>query len=154
MINNKIYKELQRRGLIAVLEISEVENAVPVARALIDGGVTAIELALRTEAALPAMNEISEHVPEMLIGAGTVIRPEQIKQIRDAGAEFAVAPGCNPRVLKQAEAENFPMAPGIATASELEEAISLGNTVLKLFPAEPLGGVKYLNSMAGPYNYC
>jgi 2-dehydro-3-deoxyphosphogluconate aldolase/(4S)-4-hydroxy-2-oxoglutarate aldolase len=139
--------------VIAVLEISNVETAVPTARALVKGGITAIELALRTPAAIPSISEIAKHVPEMLIGIGTVIRPEQIDQILHAGAHFGVAPGFNPSVVKAADEKGFPFAPGISTASELEGAVEIGNNILKLFPAEPLGGVKYLNSMAGPYNY-
>lgn len=153
MLNEQIRRELGKRGIIAVLEIADVKNAVPVARALVKGGVTAIELALRTQAAMPSISEIAQNVPEMMIGIGTVIRPEQVKEIKERGAHFAVAPGFNPKVNAEADRLGFPFAPGIATASELEGAVEMGNTVLKLFPAGPLGGVKYLNSMAGPYAY-
>lgn len=140
-------------GLIAVLEIEDENYAVPIARALVRGGVTAIELALRTPAAMPSIEKIAQEVPEMLIGVGTIIRKDQVKEVQNRGASFGVAPGFNPRIVAEADRLSFPFAPGISTASELEGAVEMGNQVLKLFPAEPLGGIKYLKSMSGPYAY-
>ncbi len=152
-LNNEVKKELEKRGIIAVLEIENAEDAVPVAKALVEGGVTAIELALRTPAAMPSIELIAKNVPEMMIGIGTIIRKDQVEAVKKAGAHFGVAPGFNPNIVAEADRVGFPFAPGIATASELEGAVEMGNDVLKLFPAEPLGGNKYLNSMAGPYAY-
>lgn len=148
-----IVSELEKRGILAVLEINDVNNAVPAAKALVRGGITAIELALRTDAAEASIEAISRNVPEMLIGIGTVIKSGQSSRVKRLGAHFAVSPGFNPKIVKEAQEASLPFAPGIATASELEGAIELGCDVLKLFPAEPLGGMKYLDSMAGPYNY-
>lgn len=148
-----IVSELEKRGILAVLEINDADNAVPAAKALVRGGITAIELALRTDAAEASIEAISRNVPEMLIGIGTVIKSGQSSRVKRLGAHFAVSPGFNPKIVKEAQEANLPFAPGIATASELEGAIELGCDVLKLFPAEPLGGMKYLDSMAGPYNY-
>ena len=152
-INGEIRDSLRERGIIAVLEIEDENDAVPVARALVDGGVRAIELALRTPAAMPSVSLIAREVPEMMIGIGTIIRTEQIRAVQEAGAAFGVAPGFNPRIAAEADRLGFPFAPGISTASEIEGAVEAGNTVLKFFPAEPLGGLKYLRSMAGPYAY-
>lgn len=148
-----IVSELEKRGILAVLEINDADNAVPAAKALVRGGITAIELALRTDAAEASIEAISRNVPEMLIGIGTVIKSGQSSRVKRLGAHFAVSPGFNPKIVKEAQEASLPFAPGIATASELEGAIELGCDVLKLFPAEPLGGMKYLDSMAGPYNY-
>ena len=152
-INGEIRDSLRERGIIAVLEIEDENDAVPAARALVDGGVRAIELALRTPAAMPSVSLIAREVPEMMIGIGTIIRTEQIRAVQEAGAAFGVAPGFNPRIAAEADRLGFPFAPGISTASEIEGAVEAGNTVLKFFPAEPLGGLKYLRSMAGPYAY-
>ena len=152
-ISGELREELGRRGIIAVLEIEDEKDAVPAAKALVSGGVTAIELALRTPAAMPSIALIAKEVPEMMIGIGTIIRTEQVAAVKEAGAHFGVAPGFNPRIVAEADRLGFPFAPGISTASELEGAVEMGNSVLKLFPAEPLGGLKYLKSMAGPYAY-
>ena len=152
-ISGKLREELGRRGIIAVLEIEDEKDAVPAAKALVSGGVTAIELALRTPAAMPSIALIAKEVPEMMIGIGTIIRTEQVAAVKEAGAHFGVAPGFNPQIVAEADRLGFPFAPGISTASELEGAVEMGNSVLKLFPAEPLGGLKYLKSMAGPYAY-
>ena len=153
LISQELKEEIGRRGIIAVLEIDDLETAVPVAEALMRGGVSEIELTLRTPCAVEAISEIVRNVPGMLVGAGTVIREDQIDQALAAGARFGFAPGFNPRVVKKAKAVGFPFAPGVSTASELEGAVELGCDVLKLYPAEILGGLRYLNSLAGPYSY-
>ncbi len=145
--------EIKKRGVIAVLEIEDENDAVPAAKALVKGGVTAIELALRTPAAMPSIERIAKEVPEMLIGIGTIIRTDQVEAVMKRGAHFGVAPGFNSKVAAEADRLGFSFAPGISTPSELEAALEMGNKILKLFPAEPLGGIKYLNAMAGPYSY-
>ncbi|OAM90777.1 bifunctional 4-hydroxy-2-oxoglutarate aldolase/2-dehydro-3-deoxy-phosphogluconate aldolase [Termitidicoccus mucosus] len=138
-------------GVIAVLVIDDPADAVPLAGALAAGGINAIELTLRTPSALESLAAIKKHAPQMLVGAGTVLTPAQIMQARAAGADFAVAPGCNPRVLAAAAEAGLPFAPGIATPSDIEAALEFGCRLLKFFPAEPSGGLAYLKNMAAPY---
>ena len=138
-------------GVIAVLVIDEPADALPLAGALVAGGVHAIELTLRTPSALESLAIIKKNMPRMLVGAGTVLTPAQVLQARDAGADFAVAPGCNARVLAAAAEARLPFAPGIATPSDIEAALEFGCALLKFFPAEPSGGLAYLKNMAAPY---
>jgi 2-dehydro-3-deoxyphosphogluconate aldolase/(4S)-4-hydroxy-2-oxoglutarate aldolase len=142
---------VKNAGVIAVLVIDNAEDAPAVADALLAGGVTAIELTLRTPTALESLAAIKKHAPQMLIGAGTVLAPEQVVQSRDTGADFAVAPGCNPRVLAASAEAGLPFAPGIATPSDIEAALEFGCRLLKFFPAEPSGGLAYLKNMTAPY---
>lgn len=152
-LSDTIANEIEKRGILAVLEIEDVETAVPAAKALIAGGVTMIELALRTPAAMPSIEKIAKEVPEMLIGIGTIIRKDQVAAVMNAGAHFGVAPGFNREIVTEADRLGFSFAPGISTASELEGAVEMGNKILKLYPAELLGGLKYLDGMTGPYSY-
>jgi 2-dehydro-3-deoxyphosphogluconate aldolase / (4S)-4-hydroxy-2-oxoglutarate aldolase len=147
----EILQRIQRCGVVAVLVIDDAQRAVPLAQALLDGGIDVMELTLRTPAALDALAAIRREVPEMLPGIGTILTPEQVAQVRAAGAAFGVAPGMNRRVVEAARAASLPVAPGIATPSELELAIELGCAEVKLFPAESLGGLEYLRSIAAPY---
>ena len=150
----EIQDEIAKQGIIAVLEIESEKNAVPLAKALLDGGITVIELALRTKAAFPSISLIAKEFPQMYIGIGTVIEPGQAETVKkEAGVRFAVSPGINSVIVKEAIEADLPFAPGIATPSELELAISLGCRVVKLFPAEGMGGLKYLKSINGPYNH-
>ncbi|MCA9051820.1 MAG: bifunctional 4-hydroxy-2-oxoglutarate aldolase/2-dehydro-3-deoxy-phosphogluconate aldolase [Planctomycetaceae bacterium] len=142
---------MERSGVVAVLIIDDAATAVPLARALLSGGVDAMELTLRTDAAIDALKQIREHVPEMLAGIGTVLRPEQVDEIVAAGAQFAVAPGLNPGVIDRAQELGIPFAPGVMTPSEVETALELGCRELKFFPAEPAGGLKMLDSLRAPY---
>jgi 2-dehydro-3-deoxyphosphogluconate aldolase / (4S)-4-hydroxy-2-oxoglutarate aldolase len=139
--------------VVAVLIIDDARDAVPVAEALVAGGVKSIELALRTDAAMEALRAIKKGVPEMTVGAGTVIFPEQVRRVVDAGADFAVAPGFSRPVVEAALTLGLPFAPGTATPSDIEAAVPLGFRVLKFYPAEPMGGLGYLTSMSGPYRY-
>lgn len=138
---------------MAVLVVDDAGEAVPLARALLRGGVRAMELTLRTPAALEALERIVREVPEMYAGVGTVLTPEQIRRVKAAGAAFGVAPGLNPRVVEEARRVGLTFAPGVATPSEIESAVELGCGVLKLFPAETLGGLPYLKSVAAPYSH-
>lgn len=153
LFDDNMAGRVKRSGIIAVLELERAEDAVSVTDALLAGGVSAIELTLRTPAALDSIREIAHNRPEMTIGVGTVLFVEQVQQIIDAGAHFAVAPGFNPLVVNEAKRLGIPFSPGIATPSELEWALSKGCTLLKFFPAEPSGGVSYLKSMHNPYAY-
>ena len=147
--------ELGRRisdcGIVAVLILDRVEDAVRVARSLAAGGVNAIELTFRTPAALAALKEIRAEIPEMIAGAGTILTADQVHLAKEAGAHFGVAPGMNPRVLAAAREAGLSFAPGIATPSDIEAALEFDCRLLKFFPAEPSGGLPYLNSIAAPY---
>jgi len=146
-------ERIERCGVVAVLVVDEAAHAVPLAKALLDGGIDAMELTLRTPVAFEALEAIREQVPEMLPGVGTVLTPEQAGEAAAAGAAFGVAPGLNPRVVRAAQQGGLPFAPGVATASELEAALELGCREVKFFPAEPTGGMAYLKSMAAPYTH-
>ncbi|MDO4584454.1 MAG: bifunctional 4-hydroxy-2-oxoglutarate aldolase/2-dehydro-3-deoxy-phosphogluconate aldolase [Planctomycetia bacterium] len=140
-------------GAVAVLVIDDVENAVPLAKTLLEGGIGAMELTLRTPVALEALTRVRKEVPEMMAGVGTILTPQQVRAVAEANADFGVAPGINESVVLAAQEEKLPFAPGIMTPSEIEKAVQLGCRELKLFPAEPLGGMKYLKSIAAPYNH-
>jgi len=150
----EIQEKIADEGIIAVLEIENEQNAVPTVKALLEGGITVIELALRTPAAIPSISLIAKEVPQMYIGIGTIIEPGQAAMVKKYdNVRFGVSPGLNPEIVKEAAAADLPFAPGIATPSELEQAISLGCRVVKLFPAEGMGGLNYLKSINGPYNH-
>ena len=138
---------------IAVIVLDEADKAEPLAEALLAGGVTVMELTLRTPAALEAIRRVKTRVPGMTVGAGTVLTPDQLRQAHDAGAAFAVSPGLNADVVRAARALGFSFAPGIMTPSEIEQAVGLGCTLLKYFPAEAMGGLATLTSMAAPYKH-
>jgi 2-dehydro-3-deoxyphosphogluconate aldolase/(4S)-4-hydroxy-2-oxoglutarate aldolase len=147
----RLTARLKEAPLVAVLVIDDAEDALPLGRALLKGGVRAMELTLRTPIALDALERIVAELPEMLAGVGTILTPEQAEEAKRRGAAFGVAPGMNPRVIRAAMEAGLPFAPGIATPSDLEAALELGCTVMKIFPAEPLGGVSYLKAIHAPY---
>jgi 2-dehydro-3-deoxyphosphogluconate aldolase/(4S)-4-hydroxy-2-oxoglutarate aldolase len=148
-----VLERIERCGVIAVLIIDDVDHAVPVAEALLAGGISAMELTLRTPAALDSLIRINEQVPEMLAGIGTILTTQQVEDIVKAGAAFGVAPGLNRDVVSKAQELRLPFAPGIATPGELEAAISMGCREVKFFPAEAMGGLKYLKSCGSPYKH-
>lgn len=136
---------------VATVTLNNPKHACPMAEALLAGGIRAVEITLRTDSALKSMKAVADHFPEMLVMAGTVIKPDQVKQVQDAGAVTAVAPGTNRKVMETALEAQLPFAPGITTPSEIEIALEYGCDIMKLFPAEPLGGIKYLKNMQAPY---
>ncbi len=148
-----VFERLGESRVVAVVMIEDEEHAVPLARALLAGGVSAMELTLRSDGALEGMKRIGSEVPEMILGAGTVLHEDQVPAVRAAGAVFGVAPGTNPRVLAAAQEIGLPFAPGIATPSDIELALESGCDVLKFFPAEGMGGLEYLASIASPYRH-
>ncbi|MDV7139058.1 bifunctional 4-hydroxy-2-oxoglutarate aldolase/2-dehydro-3-deoxy-phosphogluconate aldolase [Maribacter sp. TH_r10] len=148
-----LIQKIDNAGIIAVLIIDEVKHAVPVAKALLEGGVDAIELTLRTPAAIDAAKAIKKDVPEMTLGFGTVLTVDQVKAVVDVDADFAVSPGCNPRVLKEAKKLGLSFAPGIMTPTDIEMALEEGCRILKYFPAETSGGMNHLMNMVAPYQY-
>ena len=150
-VADPVATRLTAKGVVAVLMIDRVDDAVPVAEALLRGGVDAMELTLRTEAALPALELITGSVPEMLAGIGTILKPDQVIQARDSGAAFGVSPGPNVEVIEAAHAAGLPFAPGIMTPSDIERALPFGCEILKFFPAGSSGGIKHLKNIAAPY---
>ncbi|MCD4532804.1 bifunctional 4-hydroxy-2-oxoglutarate aldolase/2-dehydro-3-deoxy-phosphogluconate aldolase [Nocardioides sp. cx-169] len=136
--------------VLPVVVLERLSDAVPVARALVAGGLPAIELTLRTPVALDAIRAIADEVPEILVGAGTVVTPGQAKEAADAGAGFLVSPGCTPTLLGAMADTGLPFLPGTATASEALAVLEAGYASMKFFPAEASGGVDYLRSVASP----
>lgn len=149
----ELIQKINTAGIIAVLIVDEVKHAVPLANALLKGGVDAIELTLRTPAALEAAKIIKKEVPEITLGFGTVLTVDQVKAVVDMGADFAVSPGCNPKIIAEAYKQGLSFAPGIMTPTDIEIAVQEGCRVLKFFPAATSGGMKHLESMSAPYNY-
>ncbi|MEX0447328.1 bifunctional 4-hydroxy-2-oxoglutarate aldolase/2-dehydro-3-deoxy-phosphogluconate aldolase [Xenorhabdus sp. SGI246] len=137
--------------VVPVIVINEIEHAVPLAKALVAGGIHVLEVTLRTECALAAIRLIAKEVPEAIIGAGTVINPKQLVTVTEAGAQFAISPGLTDELLKTASTGSIPLIPGIATVSELMLGMSYGLNCFKFFPAEANGGVKALKAIAGPF---
>ena len=150
-MNDQITPHLRRTGVIAVLMIDRADDAVPLARAVLAGGVDCIELTLRTDAALESLRRIRAEVPEMVVGVGTILTPRQANDAKKAGASFGVAPGMNPRVVAEAQRIGLPFAPGICTPTDIELALEAGCKVLKFFPSEPSGGLIYLRSIVAPF---
>jgi len=136
--------------VLPVVVVERREDAVPIARALVAGGLPAIELTLRTPAALDAIRAISDEVPEILVGAGTVVTPGQAKEALDAGARFLVSPGSTPSLMAAMSDTGLPFLPGTSTVSEVLAALELGLTELKFFPAEASGGTAYLRALSSP----
>ena len=137
--------------VVPVIVIDDPDDAVPLARALADGGLPCAEITFRTPGAAEALKRVTDEVPSVFVGAGTVLTPKQAEKARAAGAQFMVAPGFNPRVVDYCLGEGIPVYPGICTPTELEAALEKGLTAVKFFPAEPAGGLAYLKAMAAPY---
>ena len=142
-------KKIAASGNIAVVVIDDAAKALPLAEALLAGGVDVMELTLRTPVALDAIRAIAGRVKGMLVGAGTVLTPTQLKQVSDAGAAFAVAPGFNPRVVAAAKEMGFSFAPGVMTPSEIEGALEAGCRLLKYFPAGVVGRLRAMRDAGG-----
>ena len=153
-MNNWKYtsQEVFNQGpVVPVLVIDKVEDALPIAEALIAGGINVLEVTLRTEAAMDVIRTIAEALPEAYIGAGTVTNREQLKAVTDAGAKFAISPGLTADLLTAGKEGSIPLIPGISNISDLMKAKDAGYDHLKFFPAEAAGGVKALKSIGGPF---
>ncbi len=137
-------------AVVPVLTVARVGDALPLARALADGGLTTLEITLRTPAAISAIRAINEAMPEVAVGAGTVRSPEQAQAVIDAGARFIVSPGMTPRLVEAAQRWPVPFLPGAATASEAMALADMGYGILKFFPAEQAGGIAALKALAAP----
>ena len=131
--------------------VNDVNKAVPLANALIEGGIKVLEVTLRTEAALSVIEAIAKEVPEAFIGAGTVTNAQDLKNVTDAGAKFAISPGLTSNLLSAGMSGSIPLIPGIASISDLMTAVDHGYEFLKFFPAEAAGGIKAIKSIGGPF---
>lgn len=148
---NEVLMKIGQMGIVPVVVLNDVKNAVPLAQSLINGGLPCAEVTFRTEAAQQSIVEISKNFPQMFVGAGTVLTTEQVDRAVDAGAKFIVSPGFNPKVVEYCIKKGYPVTPGIMTPTELEMALEFGLDVVKFFPAENAGGLKMIKAMAAPY---
>lgn len=148
---NDVLQRIYEIGIVPVIAIDDADKAVPLAKALVKGGLPAAEVTFRTAAAEEAIRRIVAEVPEMLVGAGTVLTKEQADRAIAAGVKFIVSPGFNPEITKYVIDKGMLMMPGTATPGEMEQAMSMGLSVVKFFPAEQNGGVAKLKAVAGPY---
>ena len=137
--------------VVPVLIINDVEKAVPLAKALMEGGIKVLEVTLRTPAAIDVIKRIAQEVPDSLIGAGTVTNAQQLKAVVEAGAKFAISPGMTADLLKAGMDSEIPLIPGISSTSDLMKGKDAGYTHMKFFPAEASGGVKAIKSISGPF---
>jgi 2-dehydro-3-deoxyphosphogluconate aldolase/(4S)-4-hydroxy-2-oxoglutarate aldolase len=147
----KLAALFEQATIIPVLTIERLEDAVPLARALVAGGVRTLEITLRTPVAIESAKAIMAHVPDAVVGIGTILNADDLARAEAIGARFGISPGATPDLLKAAAASALPFAPGIATASELMLGASHGFNLVKFFPAEQSGGIKALRALAGPF---
>ncbi|WP_033757033.1 bifunctional 4-hydroxy-2-oxoglutarate aldolase/2-dehydro-3-deoxy-phosphogluconate aldolase [Helicobacter pylori] len=150
-MQDKIIEVLQISPIVPVVVIENIKDAVPLAQSLIEGGIPIIEVTLRSSCALEAIELIAKNVPKMRVGAGTILNPTQLEQAQNRGAEFLISPGLTPSLLEHAKKKNMPLIPGVSSSSEVMQALELGYSALKFFPAEYCGGVKLLNAFNGPF---
>ena len=145
------FEKLEKFGVIPVIALDDPDDALPLAAALTDGGLPCAEVTFRTAAAEESIRRIAAAYPDMLVGAGTVLTTQQVDRAVAAGAKFIVSPGLNPNVVRHCLEKGVPAAPGCCTPSEIEQAIELGLSVVKFFPAEAMGGLKTIKALAAPY---
>ncbi len=150
-MQDKIIEVLQISPIVPVVVIENIKDAVPLAQSLIEGGIHIIEVTLRSSCALEAIELIAKNVPKMCVGAGTILNPTQLEQAQNRGAEFLISPGLTIKLLEYAKKKDMPLIPGVSSSSEVMQALELGYSALKFFPAEYCGGVKLLNAFNGPF---
>ena len=145
-------EEFQKLGVVPVVVLEDEKDALPLAEALVKGGLPCAEVTFRTEAAAESIRLMSEKYPEMLVGAGTVLTTEQVELAVEAGARFIVSPGFDPEIVDYCLEKNIPIFPGCVTPSEVAQAVKRGLKVVKFFPAEQAGGIAMIKAMAAPYH--
>ncbi|WRC72476.1 bifunctional 4-hydroxy-2-oxoglutarate aldolase/2-dehydro-3-deoxy-phosphogluconate aldolase [Helicobacter pylori] len=150
-MQDKIIEVLQISPIVPVVVIENIKDAVPLAQSLIEGGIPIIEVTLRSSCALEAIELIAKNVSKMRVGAGTILNPTQLEQAQNRGAEFLISPGLTIKLLEHAKKKDMPLIPGVSSSSEVMQALELGYSALKFFPAEYCGGVKLLNAFNGPF---
>lgn len=152
-MSEEIFSRIAKIGVVPVIAIESVEVAIPLADALIEGGLPVVEITFRTAAAAEVIAKLAKERPQLIVGAGTVLTAANVEAAKKSGAAFAVAPGLNPQTVKHAQSVGLPFLPGVATASDIEAGLSLGCKLLKFFPAESNGGVGMLEALSGPYKH-
>lgn len=148
---NEILTQFQKLGIIPVIKIDNAKDAVPLAKALCEGGLPVAEVTFRTAAAEEAIRLMTEAYPEMLVGAGTVLTTEQVDKAVGAGARFIVSPGLNPKIVQYCIDKKIPITPGTSSPTDIEQALEFGLEVVKFFPAEASGGIAKIKAMSAPY---
>ena len=146
----EIAEKFQKFGVVPVVVLEDTKDAVPLAKALVEGGLPCAEVTFRTEAAEESIRFMAEQFPEMLVGAGTVLTTEQVDAAVGAGAKFIVSPGFDPKIVDYCLEKDIPVFPGCITPSEVAQAVKRGLKVVKFFPAEPAGGISMIKAMAAP----
>lgn len=148
-----MFDQLRSYGVVPVVAVDSVDEGLRLCEALLAGGLPVAEITFRTSAAEATIREVAKRLPAMILGAGTILTAGQLRQAQEAGARFAVAPGCNPTVIAAAQDCGLPFAPGVCTPSDVERAVEMGCSLLKFFPAETAGGVPMLKALLGPYGH-
>ncbi|MCX7046746.1 MAG: bifunctional 4-hydroxy-2-oxoglutarate aldolase/2-dehydro-3-deoxy-phosphogluconate aldolase [Candidatus Sumerlaeota bacterium] len=148
-----IQDKIRQSRILPVIALDNVEDAIPLCNALRRGGLLAAEITFRTKAAREAIRVVSAEFPDFLVGAGTVTRIEEVEAAKQAGAQFAVAPGCNPKILAHARKVGLPFFPGVMTPSDIEAALDEECVLLKFFPAGEAGGAKMIQALNAPYQH-
>ena len=147
----EMIEKLSLAGIVPVIKVEDAADAVPLCRALSDGGLPVAEITFRSDAAQEAIRRVHAELPDVILGAGTVITREQVDRAIEAGAAYIVSPGINPDIVHYCQEKDVPIVPGCANPSDIEVALSLGLKTVKFFPAEPLGGIKLIKAMSAPY---
>lgn len=145
-------EKIRAMKIVPVVKLDDAKDAVPLAKALIEGGLPCAEVTFRTEAATEAIKRMLEAYPDMLVGAGTVLTTAQVDAAIEAGAKFIVSPGLNPKTVRYCQEKDIPILPGVATASDIEQALELGLDTVKFFPAEVNGGLLAIKALSAPYH--
>ena len=152
-MSEELFSRIAQLGVVPVIAIEDVNAAIPLADALIAGGLPVVEITFRTAAAADVIRKMTKERPQLIVGAGTVLNLANLEAAKAGGAAFAVAPGLNSQTVKQAQAMGLPFVPGIATPSDIELGLSLGCKLLKFFPAEALGGIGMIEALCAPYKH-
>jgi 2-dehydro-3-deoxyphosphogluconate aldolase/(4S)-4-hydroxy-2-oxoglutarate aldolase len=153
MTHESVLDRVAHYGVVPVVAIESVEAALPLAKALLQGGLPLVEITFRTAAAAEVIRALARECPSLVIGAGTVLTPANLDAAKASGAAFAVAPGLNPDIVKRAARMGLPFVPGVATPTDIETGLALGCKLLKFFPAEALGGVAMIEALSAPYKH-
>lgn len=151
MRKEEIIEKIYQSGIVPVIAVNELDQALPLAKAVIESGLNALEITFRTECAAEALKTIRKEYPRLLLGAGTILSRQQADEAMKIGADFLVTPGFNKEIVEYVAGKGFPIVPGVSTASEIDQAVTMGLDLLKFFPAEPSGGTAALKLFAGPY---
>jgi len=148
---NDVIKDLEKIGIIPVIKLNNINDAVPLAKALIGGGIPTAEITFRAVGADKVIKDMLEAYPDLLVGAGTILTIDQVKAAVSAGAKYIVSPGFNPKIVAYCQDANIPVIPGCVTPTEIEAALEFGLTYLKFFPAAQFGGISTMNALCAPY---